>query len=131
MPLLRVPSAGQLPRLGDVVGLGGPVPAAQQQDHLLTSARQVDPVSGADGETQLQDAATDRFRIAEVAGAQTIETAQTALPVLQPTQPTIEVLGGENLEHVSIIVGRGYSGQSSPRGPLRGRSGREGRSCAA
>ena len=72
--------------------------------------------------------------VAEVAGAQTIETGQdpqTALPVLQPTQPTIEVLGGENLEHVSIIVDRGYSGQSSPRGPLLCRSGREGRSCAA
>lgn len=109
-------------------------PPRSSRTTCCCAARQVDPVSGAEGETQLQDAATDRFRIAEVAGAQTIETGQdpqTALPVLQPTQPTIEVLGGENLEHVSIIVDRGDSGQSSPRGPLRGRSGREGRSCAA
>lgn len=107
MPLLHVPRVSQFPCPGDVVGLAGLVAAAQQQDELIAPASQIDAISGAEGEAQLQDAATHRLHSTDVAASQPIETGhnpKASLPVLELAQPTIELLRGENLDQVSILV---------------------------
>ncbi|HEY9440233.1 MAG TPA: hypothetical protein VIS29_16640 [Streptomyces sp.] len=74
--LLCAPLAGDPMGGLDVLGLGGLVPAAQQQDEQITVAQEVDAVSKAVVDAQLGDPVPDGFEVARVAGDESVDPDQ-------------------------------------------------------
>ena len=81
---------------------------AQAMAHqLVATPREVDAVAGTERQTKLQDPTTHGFHVSEVPCCKAVESRQdpqAALAILEPTQPVIELLGRENLDHMSILV---------------------------
>lgn len=77
----------------DVVGLGGLVPAAQQQDQPLAVLKEVRPVARAVVEADLGDSGADRSYVSRVSGRQTRDADEDTgcgASVFQLGQPSIE-----------------------------------------
>lgn len=82
----------------------------------------VDPVARSVGQPKFHDALAHSLDVPRIAMSQPVDPGQDpqpALAVLQP-QPPVEVVRGEDLDHMSILVDRWASFKDHPNRPTLG-----------
>lgn len=102
MPFRRQPLC-----CGDVALPRGLVAPAEQEHDAVAALCVVDPVAGPMGQAKFPDPTTNALRVARVTVGQPVDPGQDpspAFPVLQLAQPPVEVIGAEDLDHVSTLV---------------------------